>query len=77
MTLIPLACPFCGCIPHTTNNQYLSRGSNWARVECLNDWCVANPCVAAHQADCPVGTPYLVHAINKWNAAIQRNRGSL
>lgn len=74
MTILPVSCPFCGSLPVTTNNQFLHRGSNWARVECVSEHCVANPCVAVHKGDCEPNVAYMATAINRWNDAIQRNR---
>lgn len=65
--IVPLPCPFCGIEPDVSGREYIGGIKGSARVECINEDCVANPVVESQK-----GYKFVVRdgAIMKWNGAI-------
>lgn len=65
--IVPLPCPFCGIEPKVIGKEFIGGLKGNARVECVNDDCVANPIVEKLR-----DFRFLVRegAVVKWNDAL-------
>lgn len=70
----PFPCPFCAAIPEIAAREFIAGKPGWARVECVNILCPANPSVGTKRGD---QRPYAMAAINIWNMAISNSEQAI